>query len=526
MEPTAYKTLFFGELKQLTDLSIGGTDLISDVDMPMVLDGKQRPVLKGTSLAGALLYTLRKLGYKIPPELAIDTEFEGEYLKQNKTKNTPSKRPVLESLWSINNAYLQSRSDPVYQLRQYVKIDPASGAAENGSLFDMQVICAPNTWFLWIEVDTYAYERLNHHFKDQFPLSPEDLIAIALLNWQKEGVMLGRRSVAGTGWFTLDTLHTLRLDTRAFELWPDNALQTRIASTYSDPLLKLQNNEGTTLLDSTDLEQEITTRLKGLTAQDLASTSFQYVLPTHKPSLNTPLRAEYHITFTAGPRKDEEGNEWGLDGFMIGGHEAMDLDATIDFSDSTDSNKSKWQKQFHWPSGYACDVDSSRSTDLPDNFFVYDIYKDPFIPGSSIRGILHHQIRRQTSHEADQDTILSTLFGSTDQSSRLFIKDATLKEKGNWKGLIFHNHAEDDFTAGPYESSKFVRCSIVEGCFHGEIVLEADDQKTFTQQKQWLESALKLGTHNQLAIGSKQWVDSGWLRWEYTTVNNTDQQGG
>ncbi len=525
MEPTAYKTLFFGELKQLTDLSIGGTDLISDVDMPMALDGKQRPVLKGTSLAGALLYTLRKLGHKIPPELAIDTEFEGEYFKQNKTKNTLNKRPVLESLWSINNAYLQSNSEPDYQLRQYVKIDPASGAAENGSLFDMQVVCAPNTWFLWIEVDTYAYERLNHRFKDQFPLSPEDLIAIALLNWQKEGVMLGRRSVAGTGWFTLNTLNTLRLNTRAFELWPNNLLQKRIATENAKPLKELEDQDGVTLIESAILEQEITARLKDFDASDLASASFQGVLPTHKPFLHTPLRAEYHITLTAGPRKDEQGNEWGLDGFMIGGHEAMDLDATMNFSKSI-NDKNKWQEQFHWPNDYPCDVNSDTSTDLPDNFFVYDINKDPFIPGSSLRGILHHQIRRHTSHEADQDTILSALFGSTDQSSRLFIKDATLKEKGNWKGLIFHNHAEDDFTAGPYESSKFVRCSIVDGCFHGEIVLEADDLETFKQQKQWLESALELGTHNQLAIGSKQWVDSGWLKWEYTTVNNTEQQGG
>lgn len=59
--PTPYRTLFTGRLVQESFLSLGGTDdPLTTVDSPFCRDGRGRPTLRGSGLAGALVATLRR----------------------------------------------------------------------------------------------------------------------------------------------------------------------------------------------------------------------------------------------------------------------------------------------------------------------------------------------------------------------------------------------------------------------------------------------------------------------------------
>ncbi|WP_028302063.1 RAMP superfamily CRISPR-associated protein [Oceanospirillum beijerinckii] len=496
--PGRYRTLFFGTLQQCSDMSTGGTEIINQVDMPVSMDGQGRHILKGTSLAGALLYTLRKLGYNPPIELCIDDENPVPLAEK-----TGQKRPVYPSVWKVSNSHLaQGIKQGKTQLRQYVKIDPASGAAEEGALFDMEVISRGNEWDFLLEVDTHKMPVQPNQ------LDAEQLAAIALLNWQEEGVHLGRRSVAGTGWFKLNNLKALQLDINAVDEWPNNRqtpLQTleELSQQHNQhPGIELHNSEGLTKRLITQLNQ--------------------------RPVIQHPYRLEYEITLVAGPNKDEsdDSTQWGLDGFFIGGH-----GTEMPFSlNDTSLNGHNWKDKFSTPQDYTLAPE-----DMPDNFFVYDEQGKPFIPGSSIRGVLHHQIRRNLTKHPEQEQLLNEIFGTTEVSSNLFVGDSHLDK--DWKGLILHNHAEDEFTAGVYASSKFVRCQVIEGTFTSRIILEVNmavdsnnpealkqRQDKLEQHQAILEQALRQASQQQIAIGAKQWVDSGWLKWTWELKNQSKLQ--
>lgn len=58
----AYRTLYLGTLVQESFLSAGGTDdPDTTVDSPFCRDGHERPTLRGSGLAGALVATLRRI---------------------------------------------------------------------------------------------------------------------------------------------------------------------------------------------------------------------------------------------------------------------------------------------------------------------------------------------------------------------------------------------------------------------------------------------------------------------------------
>ncbi|KUI97417.1 RAMP superfamily CRISPR-associated protein [Vibrio sp. MEBiC08052] len=478
-EFSQYRTIYRGTLKQISDMSIGGTEAISPVDMPLAKDGQGRYVIKGTTLAGALVYTLNKLNVRFPKEVAFDDEYH---------RHHDEPRELGPSAWKVSNSYLSSDHQNVKtQLRQYVKIDAASGAAEDGALFSMEVISRGVDWDFLMEVNTRIEPSRLISQQDETVPTPDELAQLALRHWLREGVFLGRRSVAGNGWFELSAVEKLTLTTEHIDCWPNNELTPQASF---DRLKKMKS------VQVCQLE------------------------PAENAHSN---RIEIEFTLTAGPYRDDDGKEWGLDGFLIAGHAA---------EQPLDIDNSYLKKHIGFPEHYSYNVHH----DEPDRFFVQDQNGQPFIPGSTLRGILHHEISRilisedaTLAQSKELQPKIEQLFGSTDVSSRLFVGDATLDKTeaaktADWQGLILHNHAENEFTAGVYGSNKFVRMSIVNGTFRGKIILEAANSQTLQEQHDLLLQAIEKGKKRQLPVGGKQWVDSGWLEWDIEPAQDSAEE--
>lgn len=457
--PKPYRTLFHGVIIQQSDMCSGGSEQLSDIDMLPGRDGKGRFVIRGTTLAGAMLNTASKLGYKIPVQVTNDSD-------------NNNSRP---SLWKTNNSF-PAQGCPQTQLRQYVKIEPETGAAEDHALFDMEVIVRGTQWHFLLEVITDA--KL---IKEPDEPTPEQLAMAVLSDWQQDFFFLGNRAVAGTGWCKLESLEVMRLSQSADHLWPDNRY------TPQENLKRLRAAEPGIPFLSEDEQQESIRPFKNIERK------------MHREVITLQLKA--------GPNTDvKTGEVWGLDGFFIGGHGA---EQPFSFYEDEYSNGG-WASHFSLPEGYTL-LDHQ---DLPDHFFVYNEKGQPFIPGSSLRGVLHHQIRRNLSNADNLEAILNNLFGTTEQSSDLYVGDAQLLEGSDWQGMVLHNHAEDEFTGGVYGSNKFVRCAIIEGTFECQIIVEHTNQATLQEHLKLLRDAIALGAQRQLPIGGKQWVDSGWIQWQ------------
>lgn len=462
-EHVPYYTLFYVTLEQHTEFNTASGEQGNDVDIALAKDGNDNYIIRGTTLAGAIVVQAKKLG------IAVEYDISGEAPAQDKNN-----KPIcIPSRLRVDTASLKS---PLHDaiVRQHVAIDEVTGAAKPNALFDVQVLPKGNLWHCFIEVNMIDCTPRS--------IAPDELVAHVLHYWQTNYLFLGHRPVAGYGWFKVQQAEVVTLtDEHVFD-YPNSTCNFTQNKAQLCKQLQVQ---------STPLDQFV----KNKTLADAPV-----------------LRKTLLVTLNAGANLDESGEQWGVDGFFIGGH-SQDIPESIhELPDSVLS---------HFSTGSSYKL---QDQDTPDNFFVVDENHQPYIPGASIRGVLNHQLVR-----ANESKIAHSLFGSLNkqngkvQSSNLYIKPAYLQHD-DWQAMVFHNHAEDEFTAGVYGSNKFVRTAVVRGSFVTELVLEyikdpdannADHMKSEVKaQYDALCNALQQGAQSQLAIGAKQWVDSGWLRWK------------
>lgn len=191
MTPKAYKTLFVGTLVQESFLSIGGReDADSMVDSPFCTDGKHRPTLRGTGLAGALIATLRRLKGDIPIPVSISGSDHGQQ----------------PSLWRFFNSHPTNEYRTAY--RQHVAINPRTGAADNAMLFNVEALPPGTHWTFLLEVDNSQ------------DLNASNLAREALAHWAAGRCLLGRDVARGLGWMRLDNLREYQLTTKNLVDWP------------------------------------------------------------------------------------------------------------------------------------------------------------------------------------------------------------------------------------------------------------------------------------------------------------------
>jgi CRISPR/Cas system CSM-associated protein Csm3 (group 7 of RAMP superfamily) len=453
---TAYRTLFLGELVQLSGLSTGGSSAArAPVDSPFARDGKGRPTLRGTGLAGALFATARKI--MVWPDAQ---------LKQ--WREMPSR-------WRFFNSHPAAS---VTGFRQGVGLRQDTGTTAKGVLYDAEVIAPGTRWPFLLEVDT----------TDERGLEAEAIAAAALLEWQDGYCWLGSDVARGLGWMELANLQAVRLPLSSNERWPNS---------HDDPFVSaraLASKGGVTNLN------------------DIASAAEPAHATAH-PGARQWRYLSVRGTLQAGPRADG----YGVDILSVGGHDSG-LNAL-----NTDTLLAPSQQQQSFRAAFDPDFALATITDAAGSTV-------PYIPGSGLRGPLRHALSRLL--RADDKTIadpnlrdargtpestetddVGVLFGSLARSARLLISDALPQAGTQPVTAWLQHHAEDEFSAGVYGSSKFDRVAVIEGTFEWRMVIETDDAKLYSDLVALLDRLLALAQAGHLPIGSSKWRGAGWVRW-------------
>lgn len=185
-----YRTLFMGTLVQESFLSVGGVDdPDTTVDSPFCRDGRDRPTLRGTGLAGALIATLRRhLGQPVPKTISGSED---------------GRQP---SVWRLFSSHPLESAKPAY--RQHVAIDARTGAAATGALFNVETLPPGTRWPFLLEVDTARDAPAANHARE------------ALRHWAAGRCLLGREVARGLGWMHLDDLYEYPLTDEQSDAWP------------------------------------------------------------------------------------------------------------------------------------------------------------------------------------------------------------------------------------------------------------------------------------------------------------------
>jgi CRISPR/Cas system CSM-associated protein Csm3 (group 7 of RAMP superfamily) len=259
---TAYRTLFVGTLVQESFLTAGGTDdPFTTVDTPFCLDGNKLPTLRGSGLAGALIATLRHLESSIPPEISGSRDERGADGR-------------VPSVWRFFNAHPINKPVPAY--RQHVAIDPRTGAAREGALYDIETLPPGTRWAFLLEVDT---RRLKEG---------ADLARKVLAHWAAGRCLIGGEVARGLGWMTLDGLREYSLGIKRANLWPCS----REARDYSG-YIRRQFGDG---------------------------------VPVEAAQESLPRWDEYRYSIHIGLRDDG----YGSDSLSVGGHASEEMEAQWD----------------------------------------------------------------------------------------------------------------------------------------------------------------------------------------------------
>jgi len=184
-----YRTLFLGTLTQESFLSVGGIDdPDTTVDSPFCRNGQDRPTLRGSGLAGALIATLRRLKGSVPQSIS------------------GSKDGRQPSVWRFFTSHPAAPTEAAY--RQHVAIDQRTGAAATGALFNVETLPPDTRWPFLLEVDTFQ--------------NPQAAVLAreALAHWAAGRCLIGREVARGLGWMRLDDLREYELTTADIEAWP------------------------------------------------------------------------------------------------------------------------------------------------------------------------------------------------------------------------------------------------------------------------------------------------------------------
>ncbi len=479
-----YRTLFVGELVQQSSFSVGGNQPTKAVDSPLCRNGENRLTLRGSSIAGALISTASKIVGNVAR--SISNKFYTD-------------SPSQESVWRFFNSH--PYGDPLPELRQGVGLLQATGAAAEGVLFDLETLPRETKWWFCLEVNTTDEEE---------GVFAERLAAAALQEWERGRCWIGRDVARGLGWmkFAESSLKAYRLTTDHLYDWPNS-----------------HNNKGWEYLGENIAELE---KLEGRGVKPISSDQFAQeigILPAERcnPWFYLQIKCHIHV----GERKDG----WGIDSLSLGGHAANNAIA-------------EWNDK-HYLAPVGRNPDDIRNTFNPDFSILFtqsgDKKKDPrggsslvpMIPGSSIRGTMRHALSRLLRKSGDNRGLIKDpndpsqrgssiendpveqLFGGMSRSASLLVRDAYLS-KDEWGAAWIQHHAEDEFSAGVFESSKFDRVALINSDFEFEMVIEGEQEETVKEWAQLLEPVLKLGEKSHLPLGGGQWRGSGWPSWRVT----------
>lgn len=452
---TPYRTLVFARIVQESALSVGGNRPHGLADSPLARDGQNRPVLRGSTLAGCFIASARRLVDTLPRAISSG----GIEAQRHRAED------LVSSSWRFAHAHPLG-NEPEPSFFQHVSIDARTHAAKDDHLFNLEAVPAGTSWNFELEIAP-AYDT---DFADL-----EALAAAVLATWQQTGgARLGRGSRHGYGWCHLEDIHIVRLDSRHIRLWPDAFAPERDLTQWMDYF----RNKGVDILTLSDFVALHAARIP-------------------KPN---PAVVELSGTVQVGERQDDFGKGYGLDTLSIGGHASMRLQSQDLFERVIPPPGMPFS-----PENFDPDF---TITAIPDA----DGKLVPYIPGASIRGVWRGLLERHYRANNQDLSLLDTLFGSTERAGHLSIADAKLVDD-DWSLLWQQHVAIDEFTGGAYSSAKFDRLCIAHARFDWRACIEAESLESAEALAHPLRELLQALGNGHLPLGGGIWRGHGHIRW-------------
>jgi CRISPR/Cas system CSM-associated protein Csm3 (group 7 of RAMP superfamily) len=463
-------TVFKATLVQDSALSVSGLDRESVTDRPFtIVDGV--PTLSGRGLKGAAVAMARRFFDPLPQSVSEARDKGAAYRR---------------SAWQFANATPASdgaRPRP----RAGVGIRHKTGARADGVLHDREVIPAGTRWPLEFRVDwTLAgaedaepAERANEAEE------AEGILGYILdRHWRADRCWLGGDVARGLGWCHIEDLRAFRLDGGAYERWIESGWKVLPKAQSHPPVVE-------------------TTKAWCFRTLDLTLTFGE-----HRPEAHGP---------------GDEDVAWGVDMLAIGPHDA---ERTIQSMGDGAWSRPAWAA-----------ANAPQPVELVTDRAIVMESDRPLLPGSSLRGPLRHAFSRainaaggkaEDPHprsnpgEMDEDDLGGRLFGTVANSSRVLIRDG--RAGPGWAAARLHMHAEDEFSAGSYESAKRDSVRLLRGEFPMRIVVEGPDAQSVTATADEIDRLVDLGKLGHLPVGGHKTRGAGWGRWRAAPWTSDDVQ--
>lgn len=514
-----YRTVFVCELVQTSSLSIGGSDDGGLGDMPMLRDANGDLVIRGASIAGALVSTAKvvfgsvssRISRGIAEPDAVATDARDMAGAGGAAERGGSDESGMPSSWTFDHASIIPADNryPVTELRPGSPHRQDTRTAADAGLHDIEVLPPQGqTWRFLLDVDLTSPA-----FAAKEAVRDDLVAAYALREWKHGRCWLGRKTARGLGWMRLAKCDVYRLRVAHVDHWPD--------STESDRLETLHKlGVAPTLID--DLIQE------GGAVE------------------RTPLRRYVRWTGTARAgeyRPSGDGVGYGLDSLQIGGH-GSDYMTPGEFGGD------------HFVQ--SADIAEQALADIKPDMALAMVRRlgknnqsvlEPFIPGTSLAGSFRHWLSR--TRRASKETIwdpvaqtdyvaaesakgVSTTLPALDsvelllgtrrgqgrktqrQASALLVREAYLaeSERDGWLVTCREHDAIDPFRQKSVPGAKFNRYSLLRGAFEWEFVLELDvdrDPEEWQQLVGFVESFLVEAAAARVAVGGGEMRGHGHL---------------
>lgn len=457
MSTTPYRTLVFATLVQESALSVGGNRPHGLVDSPLARDGRGRPVLRGSTLAGCFIASARHLVGPLPQAITaggIAAQRPGD------------KQALQSSAWRFAHAHPQT-DNPSTGFYQHVSIDARTLAAKDDHLFNLEALPGGTRWPFELEIVPTPGTDF---------ATLEALAAATLAQWQQPGgARLGRGSQHGYGWCHLEDIVIVRLQAQHSRLWPDAFAEPRSATDWA----KHFRQHGAEVVDLPTLQ--------GLHAGPAT--------PPHRHT--TTLTGMLHV----GERPEGFGQGYGLDTLSVGGHARMQLQAQDFF------------QRVIPPQDITFGIDNF------DPDFVITAVRGPngqlcpYVPGASLRGVWRAQLSRHLRAQGADRGVLDALFGSTERAGQLSVSDATLADD-DWKLLWQQHVAIDELTGGAYDSAKFDRLCVARARFRWQATIVADTAAEAEALAAPLRQLLESQGRGHMPLGGGVWRGHGHITWQ------------
>jgi len=373
------------------------------------------------------------------------------------------------SVWRLFTSHPKCIAHEI--VRQNVRIHGKTGAAVNGGLFDSENLPPGTRWSFVLEIDL---SRSNDNYQQII-----DMTLQTLRVWANGYCWLGRSVSRGTGWFCLEKTQIAKV---GWEQWPNSNINN--VSEYFDSHFT-ERAQSLCEISNTDL---------------VSDGGWQW--------------HEFRLTLTVGESSD---NDYGINFLSIGGHsgDSLLLDIQKDLID---------QQRLLLPDSKLSSSVTERW--LADHVFAYTREQDaikPYIPGSSIRGVLRHAAEWWANKHGLSMDHLDEVFGTmTDKpkAGALLVSDAQLSSD-NWQAALLKMHAEDEFSGGVYESALFDRLVLTQAQFTARLVLEAR-QSDIKKLHHALTPAFKLAQQGFIGLGGQTHRGLGRLHWQIEEINGVN----